>query len=83
MNGAVVTVSYNSVYRVNVSEDEGDLVLTVLRSQGLVGQVSVIALVAEQGATNGQDFASEDLVVRQKLIVLTCTCTYISVANVH
>ena len=73
MNGAVVTVFYNFVYRVNVSEDEGDLVLTVLRSQGLVGRVSVIALVAERGATNGQDFASEDLVVRQ----INCSNVYV------
>ena len=40
----------------NVSEEVGEVVLTVRRDQGTVGRVSAVALVTEQGATADEDY---------------------------
>ena len=47
----------------NVTENVGDLVLTVHRDQGSVGRVAVFAFAVGQGATIGTDFIVDDLVV--------------------
>ena len=52
--------------RVNVTEDQGELALTVYRDQGLVGRVTVIAFAVGQGATIGTDFTIENLMVCQQ-----------------
>ena len=54
----------------NVTEDVGDLVLTVYRDQGLVGRVSVFAFAVGQGATIGTDFNIDDLVVSSYLFCI-------------
>ena len=48
---------------VNVTEDVGDVVLTVRRDQGLVGRVSAVVLISSQGATTDQDFIGTNLEV--------------------
>ena len=48
----------------NVTEDVGDVVLTVHRGKGLFGQVSAVVLISSQGATLGQDFIGTNLEVR-------------------
>ena len=49
-----------------MTEDQGELVLTVYRDQGLVGRVAVIAFAVGQGATIGTDFIVENLMVCQQ-----------------
>ena len=40
----------------NVTEDVGEIVLTVRRDQGTVGRVSAVALITDLGATADQDY---------------------------
>lgn len=47
-----------------MTEDVGDVVLTVHRDQGLVGRVSVVALITDRGAVIDQDFIGTNLEVR-------------------
>ena len=49
---------------VNVTEDVGDVVLTVRRDQGRVGRVAAVILITGLGATPDQDFIGTNLEVR-------------------
>lgn len=49
---------------VNVTEDVGDVVLTVRRDQGRVGRVSAVVLITELGAADDQDFTGTNLEAR-------------------
>lgn len=69
-------------YSINVTEDVGDVILTVYRDQGVVGEVSVVVLITDQGAILGEDFNGTNLEVRVFLFLLhssvnLCTCSYI------
>ena len=55
---------------VNVTEDAGDVVLTVRRDQGRVGHVSAVVLITGQGATANQDFIGINLEARKYYSVL-------------
>ena len=48
----------------NVTEDVGDVVLTVRRNQGRVGPVAAVILITGLGATPDQDFIGTNLEVR-------------------
>ena len=47
-----------------MEEGVGVLEVVVEREQGVVGTVSVVYLVTDEGATNGQDFSVDSLNVR-------------------
>ena len=49
-------ISNYVICSVNVTEDVGEVVLTVRRNQGTVGRVSAIALITDLGATADQDY---------------------------
>ena len=51
--------------RVTVEEGVGVLEVVVERVQGVVGAVSVVYLVTDVGATNGEDFSVDSLNVRR------------------
>ena len=57
---------------VNVTEDTGDVVLTVRRDQGLVGRVSAVVLISNQGATINQDFVGTNLEVGSVYCFIHC-----------
>ena len=57
-------------YSINVTEDVGDVVLTIYRDQGRVGNVSVVLLITGQGAMINEDFSGTNLEVRLFLILL-------------
>ena len=48
-----------------MEESVGVLEVVVEREQGVVGTVSVVYLVTDEGATNGQDFSVDSLNVRR------------------
>ena len=52
--------------RVTVEEGVGVLEVVVEREQGVVGAVSVVYLVTDVGATNGEDFSVDSLNVRRR-----------------
>lgn len=70
-------------YSINVTEDVGDVVLTVYRDQGIVGDVSVVVLITDQGATIDEDFNGANLEVRLFVIFIVVLfythvqCSYI------
>ena len=47
--------------RYSIEEDSGTFVIRVLRDQGLVGEVSVVYVIIDGGATNGEDFSAVSL----------------------
>jgi len=49
-----------------VEEGVGVLEVVVEREQGVVGAVSVVYLVTDVGATNGEDFSVDSLNVRRR-----------------
>ena len=48
-----------------MEEGVGVLEVVVEREQGVVGTVSVVYLVTDEGATNGEDFSVDSLNVRR------------------
>lgn len=48
-----------------MEESVGVLEVMVEREQGLVGEVSVVYFVTDEGATNGEDFVVDSLNVRR------------------
>lgn len=48
-----------------MEESVGVLEVMVERDQGLVGEVSVVYFVTDEGATNGEDFVVDSLNVRR------------------
>ena len=48
-----------------MEESVGVLEVMVEREQGLMGEVSVVYFVTDEGATNGEDFVVDSLNVRR------------------
>lgn len=45
----------------SIEEDTGSLLIRVLRDQGLTGDVSVVYVITNGGAVNGEDFTAVSL----------------------
>lgn len=72
------------LYSINVTEDVGDVVLTIYRDQGRVGNISVVLLITGQGAMIDEDFNGTNLEVRLFFFIVVlfythvqCSYTYI------
>ena len=55
------THTHTHTHRISVAEDVGSVEVVVLREQGLVGEVSVVYVVTNVEATNGEDFTVQSL----------------------
>ena len=64
-------------HSVTVSEDVGQISLTVRRDQGTVGRVSAVVLLTDQGATAEEDYIRTNYEVTKSLTLLTPSCVHV------